>query len=142
MNATQIKALAKDAKKQLHTKKEITLVKEPCILADGSTVKPLQVKSSSDVLRVSLLMLFKHISDIHVTVVEVVSEKFGIPIEDIHEAITEDPRWSEMLKHPLITDLTAALEENKVSAPAPKPVPKPPAKKTIIISDEPELVFE
>ncbi len=131
-----VKELAKET-----FKKPITLVQEPCILADGSTLKPLQVKNSSDVLRTSLLMLFKHISDIHVTVVEVISEKFGIPIEDIHKAITEDPRWEEMFVHPLITDLTATIEENKLPAVPPSKTETKTAKKPIVIDDEEELIF-
>jgi hypothetical protein len=129
-NAT-VKALAKETAKKLPTKKKVTLVQEPVILADGSTMKPLPVKNASDVLRGSLLMLFKHVADIHVTVVEIVADKFGIPVEDLHKAITEDPRWAEMFVHPLITDLTETAMTN-----ATKPKPK------IILSDEPEIVFD
>lgn len=136
MNPSTVKALAKEVSAMPRTKKEVRLVQEATVLADGSTLQPLAVKKSSDVLRASLLMLFKHVSDIHVSLVEIVSEKFGIPIEDLHKAITEDPRWSAMLEHPLITDLTKTVDEHSVPA-------KAEAKKqTIIISDEPELVFD
>lgn len=136
MNPSTVKALAKEVSAMPRTKKEVRLVQEATVLADGSTLQPLAVKKSSDVLRASLLMLFKHVSDIHVSLVEIVSEKFGIPIEDLHKAITEDPRWSTMLENPLITDLTKTVDEHSVPA-------KAEAKKqTIIISDEPELVFD
>ncbi len=117
---------------QPKTKKNVKLVQEPVILSDGSTMKPLQIKSPSDVHRASLLMLFKHVSDIHVTLVEIIAEKYGLSVEDIHKTINEDPRWAAMLENPLITDLTATVEENKVSKP----------KRTIkILDDEPELIF-
>lgn len=117
MDTQTIKTLAKGI---TGAKKPLTLVQEPVLLADGSTMKPLAVTNSSDVLRVSLLMLFKHVADIHVSLVEIVADKFGLKIEDIHKAINEDPRWAAMFVHPLITDLTATIEEHSVPAPGPK----------------------
>ncbi len=131
MNNQQVKALAKETFKKLPTKKKVTLVKEEVVLADGSTFNPMPVKSSSDVLRASLLMLFKHVSDIHVTLVEIVADKFGLSIEDIHKAVNEDPRWAEMFVHPLISDLTATVEERAV-----------PKKEAVVFSEAPELVFD
>ena len=123
------------------TKKQIQVIQEPVILSDGSTMKPLQVKSSSDVLRASLLMLFKHVSDIHVTLVEIVAEKFGISIEDIHKTIQEDPRWAAIFTDPLITDLTATVEENKVETKTETKTERKPKRK-IQILEEPELIFD
>lgn len=119
------------------SKTKVTLVQEPVVLADGSVFTPLKVNTSKDALRASLLMLFKHVADVHVTVVEIVADKFNLKVEDIHNAITEDPRWTQMLVDPLVTDLTAAAQEN--SAPAPKEKKK---RAPIVIVDEPELVFE
>ena len=146
MNSTPVvKSLANEVLQMPPTKKTITLVKEPVTLADGSTFVPIKVESSSDVLRTSLLMMFKHVADIHISLVEIVAEKFNLKIEDIHKAINEDPRWAAMFVHPLITDLTATLDEHSVPAPAPAPAPAKPRKnkkKAIIISDEPDMVFE
>lgn len=112
-------------------KKPVTLVSEPVVMAGGAGFTPLEVKSSSDLLRASLLTLFKHVADIHITVVEVIAEKFDLSVEDIHNAITEDPRWQKMLADPLISDLTATAKEQS------RPVKKP-----IKVSDEPELTFD
>lgn len=124
---------------QPKTKKNIQLVQEPVVLSDGSTMKPIEVKSSSDVLRASLLMLFKHVSDIHVTLVEIIAEKYGHSVEDIHKSINEDPRWAAMFTNPLITDLTATVEEHKV--PKANTVATKPKRSIKILEDEPELVF-
>lgn len=142
------------------TKKSVTLVKEEVILSDGSKFVPMEVKNSSDVLRASLLMLFKHVSDIHVTLVEIVADKFGLSVDDIHAAVKDDPRWSEMFVNPLITDLTATANENSVKpSPAPavakkprKPrakkvaAPPPPPKtgddEELVFNDDGELVFD
>lgn len=138
MNTSQLNTLAKEALKLPRTKKEIVLDNDEVFLADGSKFKPIPVKNTSDVLRGSLLMLFKHVSDIHVTIVEIIAEKYGLSVEDIHKTITEDPRWSQMFVHPLISDLTETAEKQA----EPPAKPKAPSKKKVILSDEPELVFE
>ncbi len=94
---------------------------------------PLDVSTPNDVLQASLLMLFKHVADIHITLVEIVAEKFDIKIDDIHTVVNEDPRWSAMMVNPLITDLTKTVKEHSVTS---------PKKKAIVISDEPDLVFD
>ena len=133
MNKQSIAALTKEALKASPKKKSITLVKEEVRLADGSDFTPITVTNTNDALRASLLMLFKHVADIHVTLVEIVAEKFGHSVDDIMNAVNEDPRWQNMLVDPLVTDLTAAAKAQS----------KPPTKKkAIIIADEPELVFD
>lgn len=133
MNKQTVAAVAKQALQSPPKKKKVTLVTEPVVLADGTPYKPMSVKTSKDALRASLLMLFKHVADVHVTLVEIVAEKFGHSVEDVMNAITEDPRWQNMLVDPLVTDLTEAAKENSVPA-------KP--KKKIVMSQEPELVFD
>lgn len=128
-----VKTLAKKTLSTPPAKKQVQVVQETVTLADGSTFTPMPVKNANDALRASLLMLFKHVADVHVTVVEIVAEKFGLQVEDIHNAITDDPRWTTLLVNPLISDLTAAATETAV------PVKK---KKTIKVSQEPDLVFE
>ncbi len=111
--------------------KQIRLVKEQVSLASGGTLEPLPVETPKDALRATLLMLFKHVADVHITIVEILAEKYNLKVDEIHEAITSDPRWTEMLTNPVISDLTASVKEQ----------PKHPKRK-IQISDEEELVFD
>jgi len=138
MNSTaSVKQLAKQALATPPQSKPVKVVQETVTLADGSILTPMPVKNSNDVFCASLLMLFKHVADVHVTVVEIIAEKFNLKVDDIHQAIQDDPRWADMLVNPLITDLTAAATENAV---APKAAPK--KKKAIVVSNEADLVFE
>ncbi len=137
MNTQTVAAVAKQALETPRKKRDIKLVKEEVTLADGTTFTAMPVNNKSDVLRASLLMLFKHVADIHYEVVEIIADKFGHSVEELHKAIVEDPRWEKMLVDPLVVDLTATAKEN--SAPAPKPKKK---KAVINTSDEPELVFD
>ena len=136
MNSTaSVQQLARETLKTAPTGKPVKIVQETVTLVDGSTFTPMPVKNSNDALRASLLMLFKHVADVHVTVVEIVAEKFNLKVEDIHQAIQDDPRWTDLLVNPLITDLTAAATEHAV-----KPVPK--KKKAIVVSTKADLVFD
>lgn len=115
--------------------KPIRLVQEKVPLATGGTLEPLPVETPKDALRATLLMLFKHVADVHVTIVEILAEKYNLKVDEIHDAITSDPRWTEMLTNPVISDLTASVKEHTA------PPPKPPKRK-IQISTEEELVFD
>lgn len=161
MTTQNVNTLAKEALKAPRAKKPITLVKEETILSDGRVFVPMEVKDSSDVLRASLLMLFKHVSDIHVSLVEIVADKFGLKIDDIHSAIQEDPRWAQMFVNPLITDLTATAEKQASRKPRTKKsvaasastaastaasaavaTPKAHVDEELVFNDEEELVFD
>lgn len=116
------------------SQKPIQMISEAVTLATGDRLPPLPVKTPKDALQATLLMLFKHVADIHVTIVEIIAEKYGLKTDEIHAAITEDPRWTEMLQNPLITDLTSTVWEKAV--PASKP------KKPIKIVSTEELIFD
>lgn len=151
MDNAAVKALAKEAFQTARAKKTVQMKNEEVILADGSVFHPMPVKSSSDLLRATTLILFKHVADIHLVVVQIIAEKFGLDIDDIQKAITEDPRWTEMLINPVISDLTATAQEN-ASPPAPKKRGRPPksaskpaaavVKKVELEPEEGDLVFD
>ena len=95
MNQQTVHSLANKVLASEPKKKSVRVVQEPVTLADGSCFTPMKVETNKDALRASLLMLFKHVADIHVTLVEIVGEKFHLNVDDIHNAITEDPRWQK-----------------------------------------------
>lgn len=128
-----VSSLGSQALASAPSRKTIEMKSESVTLADGSTLPPLPVKTPHDALKATLLMMFKHVADVHVTIVEIIAEKYGLNPEEIHSAITSDSRWTEMLNNPLITDLTSSTWE--------KAVP-PKAKKPIKIVSTEELVFD
>lgn len=77
--------------------------------ADGQSLGPLQVETPRDALRATMMMLFQHVAEIHMAVTEIISEKYNIPQEEIYNAITEHPKWQEMLVNPMIHDLTGEI---------------------------------
>lgn len=137
MNKETVASVSQEALKTPPKKRNLKLVQEEVKLSDGSTFVPMPVNNKSDILKASLLVLFKHVADIHYNVVEIIADKFGHSVEELHAAIVEDPRWQQMLVDPVVTDLTATAKANSVPSLKPQ---KP--KKVINTSEEPELVFD
>jgi hypothetical protein len=50
----------------------------------------------------SLHLLFKHVADFHVLMIEILSEKYGIPADDMIRACHEDERFQNMVVNPTI----------------------------------------
>lgn len=124
--------LGNEVLKEAPKSKSIQMTSECATLSDGSTLPPLPLNTPTDALRATLLMLFKHVADVHVTIVEILAEKMKLSPDEIHQAITSDPRWTAMLTNPLITDLTQTVWEKATSK---------PKRKLKIISTE-ELVLD
>jgi hypothetical protein len=58
----------------------------------------------------SLKMILKHVADFHITVVDIISEKYNIPVDEIMKTITLDSRYANMLVDPNIHRLTSNVE--------------------------------
>jgi hypothetical protein len=79
---------------------------------------PVQVEvqvDARDAYTESLKMILQHVADFHITVVDIISEKYKIPVDEIMNTITSDSRYSNMLVDPKIHRLTAtALNQDHV----------------------------
>ena len=91
----------------------------------------------------SLKMILCHVADFHITVVDIISEKYNIPVDEIMKTITSDSRFTNMVVDPKIhrltqedqvettaTTITKKTSEKKIKikpkiAPAPAVAPAP-----------------
>ncbi len=55
----------------------------------------------------SLKMILQHVADFHMTVVDIISEKYNIPVDEIMNTVTSDSRYTNMLVDPKIHRLTS-----------------------------------
>ena len=63
----------------------------------------------------SLKMILQHVADFHMTVVDIISEKYKIPVDEIMNTVTSDSRYTNMVVDPKIHRLTAtALNQDQV----------------------------
>ena len=52
-------------------------------------------------------MILQHVADFHMTVVDIISEKYNIPVDEIMNTVTSDSRYTNMLVDPKIHRLTS-----------------------------------
>ncbi len=55
----------------------------------------------------SLQMILQHVADFHLTVVDIISEKYNIPVDEIMKTVTSDSRYTNMIVDPKIHRLTS-----------------------------------
>jgi len=66
---------------------------------------PKEIITNRDAYAASLHMILKHTADFHMTILEIVADKQGIPIDDIVKVIKEDERYTGMIVNPQINTL-------------------------------------
>ena len=83
----------------------------------------------------SLKMILQHVADFHVMVVEIISEKYKIPVDELMNTVTADSRYTNMAVDPKIHRLTATvLSQNQIeTTETPVPVTKKTSEKKIKI---------
>lgn len=81
----------------------------------------------------SLKMILQHVADFHLTVVDIISEKYNIPVDEMMSTVTSDSRYTNMLVDPKIHRLTSlnqdkdkdqSCSEKKTPVPLEKTTPK------------------
>jgi hypothetical protein len=110
----------------------------------------IEIQDGRSAYALSLQMIFRHVADFHMTVVDVISEKYNIPVDDIMNAVTSDSRYKNMVVdkdlHRLSSDVDVDLgvrneseqkkeekEQQEQETQLPKPSPKPTIIKKIKI---------
>lgn len=57
----------------------------------------IEIQDGRSAYALSLQMIFRHVADFHMTVVDVISEKYNIPVDDIMNAVTSHSRYKNMV---------------------------------------------
>ena len=78
---------------------------------------PVQIEvqvDARDAYAESLKMILQHVADFHMAVVDIISEKYKIPVDEIMNTVTSDSRYTNMVVDPKIHHFTATLSQNQV----------------------------
>ena len=67
---------------------------------------PVEITDGRSAYAASLQMILKHVADFHITVVDIISEKYNIPVDEIMNTVTSDSRYTNMLVNPDIHTLS------------------------------------
>jgi len=82
----------------------------------------------------SLQMILQHVADFHLTLVDIISEKYKIPVDEIVKTVTSDSRYTNMVVDPKIHRLQQSQQDViKISDPDPVPSKKKIIEKKIKI---------
>jgi len=71
---------------------------------------PVQIKvgaDARDAYAESLKMILQHVAEFHIAVVDIISEKYNIPVDEIMNTVTSDSRYTNMAVDPKIHRLTS-----------------------------------
>ena len=108
----------------------------------------IEIPDGRSAYALSLQMIFRHVADFHMTVVDVISEKYNIPVDDIMNAVTSDSRYKNMVVDKDLHRLSTVVgldvgvgvypvnnesEQKKEEQEQETQLPKPKSKPTIII---------
>lgn len=120
----------------------MTVVNEPVFVnKDGSVQEyiPKEIVGYREAYAASLHLVFKHVADFHMAMLEIIAEKYGHDVDELVKVVQEDGRIKDMTVHPVIAGL-GLIQQKDVPAPAeitaqespPPPVEAPPKKKLIV----------
>jgi len=77
----------------------------------------IEIRDGCSAYALSLQMIFQHVADFHMTVIDVISDKYNIPVDDIMNVVTSDSRYKNMVVdkdiHRLGTVVGAVNESEK-----------------------------
>jgi hypothetical protein len=57
----------------------------------------IEIQDGRNAYALSLQMIFRHVADFHMTVVDIISEKYNIPVDEIMNTVTSDSRYKNMV---------------------------------------------
>jgi hypothetical protein len=114
-----------------------SLKKKVCIPVD------IEIPDGRSAYALSLQMIFRHVADFHMTVVDIISEKYNIPVDEIMNAVTSDSRYKNMVVDKDLHRLSTVNEvEQKKEKQETPPLPK--AKPSIIkkVNGEKKIIIK
>ncbi len=132
------------------TIKSVKITNEPVFVTkDGVSESyiPREILTHRDAYSASLHMLFKHVADVHLLMVEIIAEKYKLDADEIIQTVQNDQRMKELPINPTLESLTY-IEKKDIEkivpcsevvveipvAPTPTPTPvKPPKKRKVIL---------
>ena len=74
---------------------------------------PVEIKDGRSAYAASLQMILKHVADFHITVVDIISEKYNIPVDEIMNTVNSDSRYTNMLVNPDIHTLSVNSDQEQ-----------------------------
>lgn len=120
------------------TIKTATHKNEPVFMeSNGTSVPyiPKEIVGHREAYAVTLNLLFKHIADFHTNMIAIIAEKYNLDAAEMIGAVCEDPRYQQMLQHPVIESMGYFSKEDLA-----KQIPAVVAEVAAEVAPEPKKV--
>ena len=91
------------------------VVNEPVFIKKDGVVEqyvPARITTHRDAYAASLHLLFKHVADFHMLMIDVIAEKYKLDPNEIVDTLQRDPRYNEVRSDPKIESLMYFDEED------------------------------
>ena len=92
---------------------------EPVYVEKDGQIKPyipIEIKNGRDAYAASLHMLLNHFAQFHIAIVDIISDKYQIPVEEIMNTIKSDDRYVNMSVCPNIHELSKVPSSSSSSS--------------------------
>ena len=92
---------------------------EPVYIEKDGQIKPyipIEIKNGRDAYAASLHMLLNHFAQFHIAIVDIISDKYQIPVEEIMNTIKSDDRYVNMSVCPNIHELSKVPSSSSSSS--------------------------
>ena len=95
----------------------INRVEPTFVDADGTqhSYVPRSITTARDAYAATLHLIFNHIADFHSVMITIISEKYGIPEEELFNTVRADPRFGSMVTDPVVQSM-GYFDEDELSA--------------------------
>lgn len=95
--------------------KSLTVVNEPVFVSkDGSVQEyiPKEIVGYREAYAASLHLVFKHVADFHMAMLEIIAEKYGHDVDEMVSVIQSDSRFTDIMVNPVIAGLNIIKQED------------------------------
>lgn len=117
----------------------ITFVNEPVmVMNDDGDIEPyipLNITTAREAYSASLDMIYKHVAEFHVAIVNIIADKYNLSADEIINEVVNDERYKNVFKE---TNSLGYIDNNTVPKEEPK-VARKVVKRKVRITADPEI---
>jgi hypothetical protein len=108
--------------------KSVKFSGEPVLVNEDGSLTPYisqEIVGNRSAYAACLHLVFQHTADVHITMMEILAEKYGLSVNDMIETVTKEARFKDMMINPALNGMGyfgPDTVEKVVEAPALVPV--------------------
>ena len=102
---------------------------EPVFVNEDGTLTPYvskEIVGHRKAYTACLHLVFQHTADVYITMLEVLSEKYNLAVDDMISAVSEDPKFKDMMVNPALSGMNYFDKEDLEKVIPPPTTPSDP----------------